>query len=284
MKTIAKIMIVLVVSSFGLASCKRDLAMATKADATTTLKVSLPGAIASTVTLVKDDPTAAVLHAAWSKPQFLTDTTLGNVSMRYRLQFDVNELFAKPINIDFATKRDSVFSSGALNAILNELGFASDVAGKLYLRVECISSTNTIWSNTYSFLVIPYSLVVKPKITVPEALIITGAAVPGAWVTPFPAAQRFTKLNATTYTLTAELLGGKPYELITDVNGNNWTPCYHIAPTDDPSALRFGGNFIEDGDGTPYNWSGKAFLTPAENGIYKLSFDFQSATFKVEKM
>lgn len=284
MKTIFKITIAFMLISSVFSACKRDLTIATIGDATLILKASLPETANSTVILSKEQPIPNVLHTEWSKPQHLTDPSLGNIAMKYVLQFDVNESFTKPYLIDFTVKRDSIFSSSSLNAILNELGCTPEVSNRIYMRVQCISSINTIVSNTYSFNAIPYSVIIKPKIDVPEALIITGAALPGGWVVPFPETQRFTKISATIYVLTAELLGGKSYELITDVNGNNWTPCYHIAPTDDPLTLVYGGNFIADGDGTIYNWSGKPFLAPAENGIYKLTFDFQSATFKVEKI
>lgn len=282
MKTTYKI-IALIFFLTGLLSCKKDLAVATKGNAQIALTVTLPTASGTSLTLTKEDSALVILQTEWSKPQYLADSALGNIAMRYVLQIDISNAFAKPYQIDFAAKRDSSFNVYHLNAILNQLECTPGIANPIFIRVNCISSVDTISSNIYSFSAVPYSLIVPPKITVPNALVITGAAIPGGWITPFPENQRFTKINTTTYTLTTELLGGKQYELITDINGNSWTPVYHIAPTDDPSALIHGGAFIEDGDGTVYNWSGKQFVTPPDNGSYKLTFNFQTATFTVEK-
>lgn len=265
------------------ASCKKDLAVAIKGDPQIILEVSLPQTMDTSIALVSEDSSVIVLTAEWTKAEYLTNSSIGNIGLRYQLQIDVNDTFTKPYKIDFTTKRDTSFSTYNLNSILMELGCVPETSNNVFIQVLCISSVDTILSNTFSFSAIPYSIIVEPKITVPDALFITGDVVPGGWVTPFPDTQKFTKIDGTTFSLTTQLLGGKSYELVTDINGINWTPCFHVNPSDDPSDLIYGGNFIEDGDGTTYNWSGKLFLSPPDNGIYKLTFNFQTAVFTVEK-
>ena len=69
--------------------------------------------------------------------------------------------------------------------------------------------------------------------------------------------------------------------MITDGEGSNWTPCYRIDPALDPSEMIWGGTFVWDGEGSDYSWGSKKFLSPPEDGIYKITMDFQTASFIV---
>jgi hypothetical protein len=123
--------------------------------------------------------------------------------------------------------------------------------------------------------------VLPPAIAVPAELWISGDALTTGWNQPFLPEQQFTQETATSFSITIDLLGGKDYEMITDGTGSNWTPCYRIDPVLNPSEMVWGGTFVWDGQGSDYGWASKKFLSPPNDGRYKITIDFQDATFTV---
>jgi len=117
------------------------------------------------------------------------------------------------------------------------------------------------------FSVTPYTQVL------PDSLFIVGDATPGGWSNPVPEpSQVFTRVNATQFTLTLSLTGGKQY-LFLPVNGD-WSQKFAVADNS-ISGLWAGGSFGY------YTSGGANFPGPATSGTYKITADFLNYTFWV---
>ena len=263
-----------------ISSCQKDLLkVQTKDGVAPVLSTSLDTSANHAIKLSKSDSAKSVLKITWTDPKYLSDLSHGSLVGNYLIEIDTAGNFNKPKVITMGNKLDTTFRGYDLNAILLSMDCSPGIANNVFVRIRSIFfNADTLVSNVYQIQATPY---ITPKIAVPAALYITGAAIPAGWVTPFPDNQKFTKVNATTFTLTISLLGGKEYELITDVNGSNWTPCYRLDPSVNPADVAYGGSFVWDGNGSPYNWSTKKFLTPPADATYQLTFDFLTATFTV---
>jgi uncharacterized protein (DUF2147 family) len=261
-----------------LTACETDLLKTTITDGTAPVLSSN----VSQVTLLRADSANNALSFNWTSPNYLEDTSNGDVVGLYFVEIDKNESFTSAEVIATGNNKQLSYSVYKLNKLMLDMKLPSDVASDVYVRVKSVFfSEDTLVSNVLKLSVTPYTTVIPPAIAVPAELWISGGAIPAGWQTPFPADQKFTKETATTFSLTIDLLGGKDYELITDGTGANWTPCYRIDPALDPATMVNGGTFVWDGNGSAYSWGSKKFLTPANDGTYKLTFNFQDATFTV---
>ena len=277
-KFLSVLLLALIVLSF-ITSCKKDLDNYQIKDGTAPV---LTMSTTNALVLTKEDSASNVLSFSWTDPKYLAEGTNGSLVGIYQLEIDVTNQFANPQLIITGNKLDTSFNVYQLNVKMSALNCVPEVATTIYFRVKSIFfEEDTLISNVCSLQVTSYNMSVPPAIAVPDELYITGAAIPAGWAVPFPDNQKFTKINETTFTLTIDLLGGKEYELVTDVTGANWTPCYRLAPDANQLELVNGGTFVWDGAGSEYNWTTKKFLTPATDGSYTLTFNFQNATFTV---
>ncbi len=269
--------IVLIVSIILLtSSCESDLPKYQVRQGTApVLSVSETG-----IVLTAGDSAETVLSLTWTDPDYFPEGTDVSVVGTYFLEISKDEQFSDFLSVSLGNKLDTSFTCYVLNSKLLSLELEANVSNNVFLRVKsAFFSKDTLSSNICTLAVTPYSIS-ETAIAVPGALYITGDAIPAGWITPFPDNQKFTK-SGTTFTLTTDLLGGKEYELITDVNGSNWTPCYRLAPDVNQSDMIWGGSFVWDGEGSDYNWTTQKFKTPDEDATYTLVFDFQDAIFSV---
>ncbi len=107
--------------------------------------------------------------------------------------------------------------------------------------------------------------------TLATNLFIVGNATPGGdatgWNNPVPVpSQQFTRVNSSLWELTIPLNAGKSY-LLLPVNGD-WTNKYGGV----------GGNNSNNVTGDDFKYNGSDMKAPAENGTYKLSFNFAAGT------
>jgi starch-binding outer membrane protein SusE/F len=135
-----------------------------------------------------------------------------------------------------------------------------------------INSSVPLMSNVLRFGVTPYAI--PPKVAPPatDELFIVGSATPGMWNNPVPTpAQKFTRVNATFYTLTFNVTGGGSY-LLLPTNGI-WAKYGCL-----------GGNNSNNPDGDDFKAEGGDFLAPAVGGMYRLDVDFQRGKFTMTKL
>lgn len=277
MKAIKYYLIAAVLLLFS--ACESDLLKTTIGDGTAPQLT----ASASNVVLVRTDSAKVALTVNWTDPNYLEDTSNGNVIGTYVVDVSTSETFETVKSYSLVNLFEKSFSVYALNKLMLDLGAEPEVASSLYVQVKSIFfSSDTLVSNVQVISVTPYPTVIPPAIKVPEELWISGDALTTGWNQPFLPEQQFTKETTTSFSITINLLGGKDYEMITDGTGANWTPCYRIDPALDPSTMVWGGTFVWDGEGSAYSWGSKKFLSPPNDGLYKITMDFQNAEFTVE--
>jgi hypothetical protein len=147
-----------------------------------------------------------------------------------------------------------------------------NVAHELELRVRSTVTTGALplFSNTIKLTVTPYLDVAVPLPPTGD-LYITGNAMPSDWTNSPPAAQKFTKVSNTEYTITVPLVAGRFYKFLS--TPGQWQPQY-------------GGNNASGGD-LGVNMGGgsdpDAIPTPGEAGNYKITVNFKTGKYTVVK-
>lgn len=261
-----------------LAACEKDLLETTIGEG----KAPVLTTSGNTIILVHEDSANMALTLNWTNPNYLKDTTNGDLVGTYELDLDVDAAFANAKSFSMVNIFQKSFSVFELNKIMLDLGCETDIENTVYVRVKSIFfQEDTLLSNTEPLTVTPYSTVIPPAIEVPQEVWISGEALTTGWNAPFLPEQQFTKETETSFSITIDLLGGKEYEMITDGAGVNWTPVYRLDPSNVPADLMWGGDFVWDGDGSDYGWSSLKFLSPPDDGTYKIILNFQDATFTV---
>lgn len=271
--------IIFSLSMLFFAACESDLMKPTIGEGTP------PALTASRTELVltRTDSANEALNLNWTSPGYLENTDEGDVTGNYFVDIDLNQDFSTSKSFATGNLLQRTFTVYALNKIMLDLGAEPDMPHPVYVRVRSVFfTTSTLNSNVLNISITPYTTIIPPAITVPEQLWISGDALTTGWNQPFLPEQQFSKETATSFSITIDLLGGKDYEMITDGTGSNWTPCYRIDPALDPASMVWGGTFVWDGEGSAYSWGSKKFLSPPDDGTYKITMDFQEATFKVE--
>jgi hypothetical protein len=127
-------------------------------------------------------------------------------------------------------------------------------------------------SNIIKMVITPYLDVAVP-VPPSGSLYITGDAVPSNWTESPPATQKFTKLSNTEYTITMNFVSGKFYKFLSTLG--QWQPQY-------------GGKSATGGDmgynmGLPGQSDPDAIPTPSSAGSYKVTVNFKTGKYTVEK-
>ena len=172
-------------------------------------------------------------------------------------------------------------------------GMAHDEYGNVVERWEGQNFLSPIDDGTYTislnFQTGTYTVEpgAKPAIYLPpnEEVYITGDAVGSPW--PFNDDIKLTKESATVYSIVIDLPASTTYEFVTD---QSWSQAYKLPANVVAADVTTAGTFVENGgkahDETGNEielWEGQNFLSPAEAVSYKLTLDFQSGTYTVEK-
>jgi starch-binding outer membrane protein SusE/F len=238
------------------------------------------GLTASATTLVLDTTSGAGAQAlALSWP---TVNYGAKVTVTYTLQIDsINDNFINPVNVGLASGVSQTYTEAGLNTLALSLGLAPSVAGQLHARVKAdvnqstgtASTVPTVYSNVVNLTITPYSTVIPPLYPVPAALFLVGSATPGGpatgWNNPVPVpTQQFTQIDATTFGMVIQLVGGQQF-LLLPVNGD-WSHKYAVTSTT-PSPT--GGPFVPD---AANNMNG-----PVNSGLYEIIVDFVKGTYTI---
>ena len=235
---------------------------------------------ADVITLTMPEKGDPVFRLSWTNPNYQFNTGGSSQDVSYTLQFDVaGANFSSAEMQEKSLSKDLTFSPtvGELNAIMAKLGLKENEAHKMEIRLKASFAGGAVplFSNVVKFSAVPYLDVAVP-LPVTGQLFIVGSATPGGWDNPVPApAQQFTKVDATTYSITLPLKGGEFY-LILPENGS-WANKYAVQYDGTPPAG------LSDGGSFGYNFA-KDIPAPATNGTYKIEFFFKTGKFKVTKM
>jgi uncharacterized protein (DUF2147 family) len=136
-------------------------------------------------------------------------------------------------------------------------------------------ATTGIYKVIIDFKTGTYSVAKAPGLIATAAsLYMVGDATALGWAAP-NSTQKFTKVDAYTFTITIPLIGGKKYDFIT--TETTWSdPAYKGATSTEPP---MGGSFIESGASTIPAWGGSDIFAPAASGTYKITVNFKSGTY-----
>jgi hypothetical protein len=258
-----------------IASCKKDEVKAVlQKPSTTTLT-------ASATTLVLDSANKSNTAITFSWPEFDYGYS---ADVTYTLQFDSTaDNFAKPYEVLIGVNTvEKSYIVSDFNSLLSEtLQLPVGVASNLLVRIKAdvkqyngaASTVPSVYSDTVTLTVTPYSTKPQPKYPVPDVLFIVGDATPGGWNNPvLVPSQQLTKIDDNTFGIVVQLAGGKHY-LFLPKNGD-WGHKYALNAADntDPT-YRLGGPFQPD--------NGPDIPAPDADGLYQIVVDFVKATYTV---
>lgn len=214
----------------------------------------------------------------WTNPNYQFSTGISSQNVNYQLQIDtLGSNFTNPnmFVVTIASNLSKTFTVDELNSDLsNKMGLATGVQHTVQMRVVSSLGSNgaaSLASNVLQFKTTPYSP--PPAVTPPSTgtLYIVGAASPGGWSNPIPAAnlaaQTFTKVSNTEYKLKIALIGGAEYKLIG--TAIDYSIQYSVATTD---TYPNGGPFVSNGANS---------IAPATSGTYVIDVNFQTGFFTV---
>ncbi len=200
-----------------------------------------------------------------------------SVAVTYTLQIDsINDNFVKPTTYSMASGLTKTFTMGDFNTLAQNLGLTPGTAGQIKARVKAdvnqsngvATSVPTVYSNTLTITVTPYSTIPKPIYPVPAGLYLVGDATAGGWNNPVPVpTQVFTQIDANTFGIVAQLTGGGQF-LVLPVNGD-WSHKYAITGAGNPA----GGAFVPDANNN--------MVGPTTTGLYKIVMDFVKGTYTI---
>ncbi len=136
-------------------------------------------------------------------------------------------------------------------------------------------TANGIYKVIVDFKTGTYSVTKAPGLIAPPAtLYIIGDATALGWAAP-NATQKFTQIDANTFTITIPLIGGKKFDFIT--TETTWSdPAYKGATGSEPP---MGGDFVESGANTTPAWAGSDIIAPAASGTYKITVYFKAGSY-----
>ena len=128
------------------------------------------------------------------------------------------------------------------------------------------------YSFTFDFQLGKYQVTAFPN-TPPQELYVTGnvESFANAWVNNPPMAQKFTRLNSAEYEITLAMTPGKVFKFLS--NFGNWQPQFGAGPSTGFLGANYGGG---SDPGT--------IDTPATAGNYKITINFYTGTYKLERV
>jgi starch-binding outer membrane protein SusE/F len=270
MKHISKIL-VLVFSLCALWSCEKD-----------ENKVFFEGGTAPVLTpstttdmvLTDANKDKQAIRFSWTNPDYQFTTGVSSQDVTYTLQVDTaGANFTNPDRqeISIAKNLGVTYTVKELNTILTKLNVLENVPHNIEFRIKAsLSNAVPLYSNVVKVKITPYLDVAVPIPPTGE-LYFTGSAMPSDWTNNPPASQKLTKLSNTLYEGTVSLSPGKQYKFLSTLGF--WQPQY-------------GGKEANGGD-LGYNMGGgsdpDAIPTPADAGTYKITVNFKTGKYTVQK-
>ena len=212
----------------------------------------------------------------WTNPDYKFTTGISSQDVTYILQVDTTADFTNPglQEISIAKDLGVTYTIKELNAILTKLNLLENIPHDVGFRIKASLVNNTVplYSNVIRITITPYLDVAVPIPPTGE-LYVMGTAVPSGYDNNPPASQKFTTLSKTEFTITLAFVSGKEYKFISTLN--QWQPQY-------------GGSSANGGDlgynmGLPGQTDPPAIPTPSAGGTYKVTVNFKTGKYLVEK-
>lgn len=221
----------------------------------------------------------------WNNPDYRFTTGVSSQDVTYTLEVDTaGANFTNPKKQEVAIAKDLEVSYTVkeLNAILSRLEVVENKPHDIEFRIKASLGSGSVplYSNVIKRTITPYLDVVVP-LPPTNQLYITGDAMPSGWTENPPTAQKATPVPAsltssgyTSFTVTVNLTPGKYYKFLS--TPGQWQPQY-------------GGKDANGGDigynmGLPGQSDPDAIPTPAASGTYKITVNFRTGKYTVEKL
>ncbi len=222
---------------------------------------------------------------SWTNPDYKFTTGISSQDVVYILEVDTTGAnFTNPKKQEIAIARETevTYTVKELNAIVSRLELTENVSHNMEFRIKATLGSGSVplYSNVIKRTITPYLDVAVPLPPTNE-LYITGDGTPSGWTNSPPAAQKATPVLAsltqsgyTSFTITMALTPGKYYKFLSTLGA--WQPQY-------------GGKDANGGDlgynmGLPGQSDPDAIPTPATSGTYKITLNFRTGKYTVEKL
>jgi hypothetical protein len=279
MKNIMKVFFSVALLTIAIASCKKEETKIFLESSTAPVLIQADGDSVLVLSLPNKNVHAATL--SWTNPEFRFTTGVNSQDITYTLQMDTTGGHFATQALDLTSVNNYLvmdITQGELNTWILPTKLRYDVAHYIELRLKATvnGSAASVYSNIIPLKVTPYLDVAVP-IPTDGALWALGNAFASNWDNPmkdpFTANQKFTKVSETLYELTVHFIGGGNFKFIQ--KQGDWDLQYR--PKYDANVPFAEGNF-ERKNADP-GWNG-----PAAPGDYKITLDFVTGKYKIEKV
>lgn len=270
-----KVLFTTILFAAALAGCKKDDPTVSFVSATNPV---LTASSSSALVLTGANAAANAIAFTWTNPNYRFTTGISSQDVTYTLQADTTsptgKTFSSGIVQESSVSKElgTSYTVKDLNGILTKMNLLENIPHSLEFRLKAslVNGALPLYSNVIKMMITPYLDVAVP---VPPTgdLYITGNAFASDWTNSPPAAQKFTKLSNTLYTITVPFVAGKQYKFLSTLG--QWQPQYG-------GSSATGGNlgFNMGGGSDP-----DAIPTPSASGNYKITVNFKTGVYTVEK-
>lgn len=238
----------------------------------------LTASSASALVLTSANAANNAVTFGWTNPNYRFTTGVSSQDVTYTLQVDTtsptgNTFSSGVVQESSVSKELGVtYTVKDMNAILTKMNLLENIPHSIEFRLKAslVNGALPMYSNVIKMTITPYLDVAVPIPPTGE-LYITGNAVTSDWTNSPPASQKFTKLSNTLYTITVPFVAGKQYKFLSTLG--QWQPQYG-------GSSATGGNlgFNMGGGSDP-----DAIPTPSGAGSYKITVNFKTGVYTVEK-
>jgi hypothetical protein len=232
--------------------------------------------ITDSVFLIKDKEADNVVTFRWTNPEYRLSSGISSHDVDYTIEFDTVGGNFKSKNKFQKTIDKDLFYTFTIKELNNIFETQMNLLTDRYYDIQV-----RLVANLNNSVPIPSKEVIsfKTKPYPSKEFWLVGGASEGGWNNPLPDPyvknQKFSPISPTKFELVTNLKANQGY-LVLPVMGS-WDQKYCLDDNVDPATVTTGGDFVFKKSG------GKDFLSPSSEGVYKLTFDFQSFKFKVEK-
>ena len=280
MKQILKISFIAIALVIAISSCKKVENQLVYEGGTNPTLASNNAAPLLLLIADKDNP---AIKFSWTNPNYKFNTGTSSQDVTYTLQIDTAGSGFKNPNMSetvISKELSLALTVGQLNKKLLSMNLPWGVSKKLNIRVKSSlagGSAVPLFSNVINLTATAYlDAAVAPPGTAPAyadgELYLVGSATAGGWNNPVPVpTQKFTKIDATHYTLTATLLGGQEY-LMLPTNGD-WSRKYGNS---------CGGNSCNVFGSYDFKAQGDNIKGPSSGGTFTIAVNFVSGKVSVQ--
>jgi len=221
----------------------------------------------------------------WTNPDYKFTTGVSSQDVTYLLQIDTTGAnFTNPNKQEVAISKELqvAFTVKEFNSYFGKMELKYGMPHNIEIRIKATLANGlaaALYSNVVKIIVTPYLDVAIP-VPVPAELYITGDGVASDWTNAPPANQKFTKISETEYVIQIALIPGKNIKFLT--KSGSWQPQYGMKKGSGGTSS--GGDLGLNNTVAPYDSDPDSVPTPAVAGIYKVTLNFITGKYKVEKI